>query len=763
MADVARLPVALRGLLDAAALVRTGLVDVDYYAAQTGARPVGRLSAARHYLASGEVEGLSLHPLFEPESVGRRGRGARSVLLRYLTDPTLRSAASPHPVWAGPVPSGGAPAVAPGDAWLAWARSTTPESTVPVRPGSRAVTWAELRSGIVHAAREWRSGAPEGVVDWAEAAHGRTPGLTSVVVPVSGGLRDLERHLALVEQNRGDLEIVFVGAASRAQACVLAAVAMVRTQVTFVPDPGRPLAVLWNRGAAASRGVRLVFVAPWASPAPGAVSLLADALERAGAPIAQPLNEAPDMTIRSAGAYFPPGDMVPWPALAGHPTRDAVAGEATRVVPAALSAVLAVDAGAFFSLRGFSADLANDFIETDLSLRAASTGGRTVLVPAARVTVSEPDAARWPEGAGRSADLLRRRHAAAPGPGDLFSAAGFTVSGHRDVLLGAGAVPRRAPELAREQLAGTVPPRLRWTIDTSVTAGWWAGAWGDWHFARSLAGALERRGQRVAVDTRSARGRESRRFDDVLLTLRGIERVRPGSAPVNLLWVIYNPDDVTADECAEYQQVFAASSSWAEARSSDWGRSIAPLLQCTDVGTFRPEPQLEPQLPGRVVFVGNARRGARRPIVEAALEAGVPLELYGTGWDAVPAAAGRVVARTIANEDVGRLYARSAVVLNDHREDMRRAGFVSNRLFDAVASGARVLSDSVADAGELFGPSVRCCEPEDVAALLHEPLDTAWPGGAERGVIAERVREEHSFDHRAGVLLQRAIELLGGT
>ena len=44
--------------------------------------------------------------------------------------------------------------------------------------------------------------------------------------------------------------------------------------------------------------------------------------------------------------------------------------------------------------------------------------------------------------------------------------------------------------------------------------------WGDTHFARSLAAALERRGQHVAVDPAPARARWSRSLDDVVLVLR---------------------------------------------------------------------------------------------------------------------------------------------------------------------------------------------------------------------------------------------------
>jgi spore maturation protein CgeB len=119
------------------------------------------------------------------------------------------------------------------------------------------------------------------------------------------------------------------------------------------------------------------------------------------------------------------------------------------------------------------------------------------------------------------------------------------------------------------------------------------------------------------------------------------------------------------------------------------------------------------------------------------------------------------VATRASNADLGRLYADAGVVLNDHWEDMRRLGFVSNRLFDAVACGARVLSDHVAGTDGLFDGSVRFCDtPEAAAGLLREPFETNWPNREQRLENAARIRAEHSFDQRAKVLLTAAVEVL---
>ena len=47
----------------------------------------------------------------------------------------------------------------------------------------------------------------------------------------------------------------------------------------------------------------------------------------------------------------------------------------------------------------------------------------------------------------------------------------------------------------------------------------------------------------------------------------------------------------------------------------------------------------------------------------------------------------------IPNHELARYYSSAAIVLNDHWDDMRAEGFISNRLYDALACGAFVISD----------------------------------------------------------------------
>jgi hypothetical protein len=266
----------------------------------------------------------------------------------------------------------------------------------------------------------------------------------------------------------------------------------------------------------------------------------------------------------------------------------------------------------------------------------------------------------------------------------------------------------------------------------------------------------------VAIDHPETRGRATRSLDDVVLTIRGLHPVEPVAGTVNLLWVISHPDEVTAQEAGAYDAAFAASTTWAANRSRDWGFRVEPLLQCTDTTRFHPG-LAEPGDQRGIVFVANAR-GVLRPSVEAALAMDTPLTVHGAGWEEWLPARSVGLAPPVGNDQLGPLYAGAALVLNDHWEDMRAEGFVSNRVFDVLATGARLLSDDVAGLADVVGPGVPTWRThEDFRQLTIGAFESAYPSAAARRELAERVVAEHSFDARARQLLDTALRLGAGS
>ena len=605
------------------------------------------------------------------------------------------------------------------------------------------------------------------LVDWpAAVATQRVPGRTSVVLPALGTVRPTARWIrsvadALAATSPVDLELVVVGVRlprwQHVALSVLTTASPGSTLVTIQADRGP--ATTANVGFAATTGERVVLVLGQVEPDADSAVRLAGTLADPGQAIAQPLVLDPTGSVLAAGAVFDPDTVHPEPFLRDHAVDDAE-GCARLALPAAAGPLVAVGGDHLARLGGLD-PLCDDLAVTDLSLRAHREGlGGTVLHPDVRFA-SKGDPAPADADVVAALRVLDGRHdGVPPGSEDAWAAAGFEVSHYRyDVLpgqavgpelqpvLGPRAVlrPRRSPV---ERVEEPAPP-LRWAIDLASPVGEPGRAWGDTHFGEALAAALRRRGQHVAVDARETRHRSSRDYDDVILVLRGLDRVVPRPGCVNLEWIISHPDLVTADEVAGFDQVFAASHTWSARVTAKWGVPVEPLLQATDPAVFHPG-RAEFDTGADVLFVGNSR-GIFRSSLRHARATGIDVTVHGAGWSSM-IGADAVASRLVDNRDLGALYAAAGLVLNDHWEDMRLTGFVSNRLMDAAASGARVASDEIPglDLSALFGGLVQTWRDEHDLARIVRERDSLFPSGDERVRAAERVAAEHSFDARAG-------------
>ena len=298
------------------------------------------------------------------------------------------------------------------------------------------------------------------------------------------------------------------------------------------------------------------------------------------------------------------------------------------------------------------------------------------------------------------------------------------------------------------------PSGLRWSIKTAAPAGAAGATWGDTHFARGIAAALSRIGQDVTVDAFDARARPTAYLDDVSLVLRGPQRIDPPPTGRRILWIISHPDEITADELDGFDAIFAASIPWANEASIRFGRPVEPLLQCTDATRFRPSGQARTP---EIVFVGTAR-GIARPAVVGPIAAGIPVDVYGPDWRGyIPGS--RIAGTGIPNERLPALYERASVVLNDHWPAMQAAGFISNRPYDVVAAGGRMLSDRVAGIDDYFAGAVRTyTEVDELVGMLQGDLDALFPSDERLLEISARVRRDDSFDSRARRLLEEAVD-----
>jgi hypothetical protein len=273
---------------------------------------------------------------------------------------------------------------------------------------------------------------------------------------------------------------------------------------------------------------------------------------------------------------------------------------------------------------------------------------------------------------------------------------------------------------------------------------------GDYHLAVSLARALRRRGHPATVHTGDERARLADACYDVRINVRGREELDALPGQLNVLWLISHPEDVTDRELERHDLVFVASRPYASELAARVGVPVHPLLQFTDPETFFPIPRRDAE--GSTIFVGNWR-GSYRQAVWDARATGADVALYGAGWRYLWPEA--LVREHVAHAELRELYGSCAVLLNDHWPDMLERGFVSNRLFDALACGTFVVSDRSAAVEAELGEGLVTYEGADE---LRAVLARYGARRDERERVAERGRrlvlERHTVEQRASRLME---------
>ena len=492
-----------------------------------------------------------------------------------------------------------------------------------------------------------------------------------------------------------------------------------------------------NLGIARANGDVVVLLDAQVVVRRGWLSAVLEPLEDPGVAGVQPVVLRADDTIDSAGLVVPAEGLRPRPILAGHPKEDARRLEGQRLL----------------AISGEAMVLRTEDVVALEGLRPQATWAESALDLCARLLERRPAGFRVAPTrlVSRRQDRMRRtrdrcrRTPCSPRTRACTSGSASSAEA-RDPRARGGA----APELVVTGRQRKSADQLRWSLKIPSSPGPSGDRWGDTHFADALASALRDLGQDVVTRRRGAHAAGPTHLDDIALAVRGLYPIPPTPGQVNVLWVISHPDDVDDRELDGYDLVCAASVSWSAELSARTGREVIPLLQASE---FRPPTSVAPasQRASSVVFVGSANAGRERPLVRKAVEAGVELAVYGPGWEDLPDGLWR--GEYVDNARLPALYHQHGIVLADHWPDMARAGFIANRVFDAVASGARVICDEVVGIHDVFDRRdvVVATTPDEILAAVAE---------LGRSPEAERApRPGLSFHDRAKTLLDLVPQL----
>jgi len=278
--------------------------------------------------------------------------------------------------------------------------------------------------------------------------------------------------------------------------------------------------------------------------------------------------------------------------------------------------------------------------------------------------------------------------------------------------------------------------------------------WGDYHIGRCLTKYLSRLGENVETDYHDEWYNEKKA--DVILVLRGKYPYKPHqNARLNIMWNFGHPEDVSMEEYESYDIILVASNSYTKLLKEKINKPVYPFLLCTDHEEFYINNKDNDMNRKNIIFVGNTR-GVIRDCISWAIECGVPLKIWGGGWEN-QVAKKYIVAKYIDNQKLSKLYSKSKATLNNHWPDMIKYGFINNRVFDALACGLPIISDYSDELYSLFPNEILYYQNKDEFLKCIEYLSSNYRQIKNKvNNVIPKIKSDFSYSKRSIDLLRIA-------
>ena len=191
------------------------------------------------------------------------------------------------------------------------------------------------------------------------------------------------------------------------------------------------------------------------------------------------------------------------------------------------------------------------------------------------------------------------------------------------------------------------------------------------------------------------------REPDVILHLFGSPAKKLPAHTYNVVWLYSHPDQVNAHNLRQFDIIFSASPDFM-VKLHDMGYTNVEVM----IPSTSKRPSKE-NIRQDIVFLGNARsrRPGGRSVVRDLAQLSYDFKVWGNLWE-------RIIpkkhygGRHWDYRELDKLYASARITPTDHHPDMAREGFVSNKVFDILASGGFAISDRNKGIEGIFGDAV---------------------------------------------------------
>ena len=232
-------------------------------------------------------------------------------------------------------------------------------------------------------------------------------------------------------------------------------------------------------------------------------------------------------------------------------------------------------------------------------------------------------------------------------------------------------------------------------IHTSIPKPSYSLQWGDLYLARAIRYELQKSNLRCNISVGENDERRLSSREDLALNLRGIESVKQLNKQNFLNWFISHPESYEISELVELDNIAVSSKIFTHKIESlrSGFNNIQPLY-LPQFSTIKP-PETPQETICDFIFVGNTRN-IYRESVKYAIQLGLDVRVIGSGWDNYIDEK-YILKNLVSNSELGSAYALGRVVLCDHWDDMKKFGFVSNRIYDCLSIGRPVLTDYAED------------------------------------------------------------------